>query len=87
MMRPVTNGKVPVSTPALDQPMPFSTLETATARPKAPVSAAVPVSRPLREITEGSAGQLATSQPSSAATLRTRSMSSSMNFWNAAPVR
>ena len=37
MMSPMMNGKVPDSTPAADQPMPLSRLETATARPNAPV--------------------------------------------------
>src|SRR3979409_594419 len=50
MMRPVMNGKVPASTPALDQPMPFCTLDAATAAPNAPVSWAVAASRPRREI-------------------------------------
>src|SRR3979411_2215463 len=50
MMRPVMNGKVPASTPALDQPMPFCTLDAATAAPNAPVSVAVAASGPRREI-------------------------------------
>src|SRR6267378_3097609 len=45
MMRPTTNGKVPASTPATDQPMPLSRLETTTATPNAPVRSAVPASR------------------------------------------
>src|SRR3954468_8433527 len=45
MMRPTTNGKVPASTPAADQPMPLSRLETTTATPNAPVNSAVPASR------------------------------------------
>src|SRR3979411_856496 len=45
MIKPTTNGKVPASTPAADQPMPLSRLETTTATPNAPVSSAVPASR------------------------------------------
>src|SRR3984893_13523583 len=45
MMRPTMNGKVPASTPAADQPMPLSRLETTTAAPNAPVTNAVPASR------------------------------------------
>src|SRR5882724_7883211 len=45
MMSPTTNGKVPASTPAADQPMPLSRLETTTAAPNAPVRSAVPASR------------------------------------------
>src|SRR5688572_25862675 len=52
MMSPVAKGKVPASTPELDQPISLSRLETATATPKAPVSAAVALSSPLREIIE-----------------------------------
>src|SRR3954470_24557957 len=43
------NGKVPDSTPAVDQPMPLSRLCTTTAIPNAPVTAAVSVSRARRE--------------------------------------
>src|SRR3954453_20168946 len=50
MIRPTMNGKVPASTPAADQPMPLSRLETTTAAPNAPVSSAVAVSRLRREI-------------------------------------
>src|SRR6476659_9865839 len=39
------NGKVPDSTPAADQPMPLSMLETTTAAPNAPVMSAVVASR------------------------------------------
>src|ERR1700716_3479391 len=45
MIKPTTNGKVPTSTPAADQPMPLSRLETTTATPNAPVRRAVPASR------------------------------------------
>src|SRR4051794_27132331 len=45
MMRPTMNGKVPDWTPAADQPMPLSRLETTTAAPNAPVISAVAVSR------------------------------------------
>src|ERR1051326_6031351 len=45
MVRPTMNGKVPDSTPADDQPMPLSRLETTTAAPNAPVMSAVAVSR------------------------------------------
>src|ERR1700748_837493 len=45
MMAPGTNEKVPASTPSEDHPMPLSKLETATARPNAPVSEAVRLSR------------------------------------------
>src|SRR5260370_9627081 len=45
MMRPTMNGKVPASTPAADQPIPLSMLETTTAAPNAPVTNAVPASR------------------------------------------
>src|SRR6267143_2672796 len=45
MTRPTMNGKVPDSTPAADQPIPLSRLETTTAAPNAPVSNAVPASR------------------------------------------
>ena len=41
-------GKVPDSTPAADQPMPLSRLDTATATPNAPVSAAVSASPSAR---------------------------------------
>src|SRR5450756_384981 len=37
MMMPTMKGKVPASTPALDQPMPLSRLEMNTAAPKLPV--------------------------------------------------
>src|ERR1700682_287980 len=49
MTRPKMNGKVPDSTPAADQPMPLSRLDTTTAAPNAPVSSAVPASRPRPE--------------------------------------
>src|SRR6478735_6408807 len=49
MTRPTMNGKVPDSTPAADQPMPLSRLETTTAAPKAPVMNAVAASRPRPE--------------------------------------
>src|SRR5689334_12979698 len=49
MIRPTMNGKVPASTPAADQPMPLSRLETTTAAPNAPVRIAVAVSRLRRE--------------------------------------
>src|SRR5258705_5471519 len=45
MMRPTTNGKVPASTPAADQPMPLSRLETTTAAPNAPVMSPVAASK------------------------------------------
>src|ERR1700716_1160716 len=45
MTRPTINGKVPDSTPADDQPMPLSRLETTTAAPNAPVMSAVAASR------------------------------------------
>src|SRR5713226_2825900 len=45
MTRPTMNGKVPDSTPAADQPIPLSRLETTTAAPNAPVMSAVAVSR------------------------------------------
>src|SRR5712664_1584893 len=45
MIRPTTNGKVPASTPAADQPMPLSRLEMTTAVPNAPVRSAVAASR------------------------------------------
>src|SRR3954470_6669765 len=45
MTRPTMNGKVPDSTPADDQPMPLSRLETTTAAPNAPVMSAVAASR------------------------------------------
>src|SRR3954469_24862469 len=45
MTRPTVNGKVPDSTPAADQPMPLSRLETTTAAPNAPVMSAVAASR------------------------------------------
>src|SRR5437660_11712514 len=45
MTRPTMNGKVPDSTPAADQPMPLSRLETTTAAPNAPVMSAVAASR------------------------------------------
>src|SRR4051812_34596893 len=45
MRRPTMNGKVPDSTPAADQPMPLSRLETTTAAPNAPVMSAVAASR------------------------------------------
>src|SRR5260370_23776364 len=50
MMRPITNGNVPDSTPPADQPMPLSRLDTATAAPNAPVSRAVAVSSARRVI-------------------------------------
>src|SRR3954464_909297 len=50
MMRPTMNGKVPASTPAADQPMPLSRLETTTARPKRPVRRAGAHSRLRPEI-------------------------------------
>src|SRR5882757_265168 len=50
MTTPTTNGKVPASTPARDQPMPLSILEMKTAAPKVPVRRAVAVSRLRREI-------------------------------------
>src|SRR3954470_24650794 len=45
MIRPTMNGKVPASTPAADQPIPLSRLETTTGAPNAPVRSAVPASR------------------------------------------
>src|SRR5438445_6091079 len=45
MTRPTMNGKVPDSTPAADQPIPLSKLETTTAAPNAPVISAVAASR------------------------------------------
>src|SRR6202140_4148702 len=54
MMTPVRKGNVPASTPAADQPMPLSRLETATATPKPPVRTAVDISRTRRDIIEGS---------------------------------
>src|SRR5882724_6046592 len=45
MTRPTMKGKVPDSTPAADQPMPLTMLETATAAPNAPVMSAVAASR------------------------------------------
>src|SRR6266496_3591020 len=54
MRAPVTNGNVPASTPALDQPMPLSMLETTTVTPKLPVSAAVASSSVRREIIDRS---------------------------------
>src|SRR3954470_23291969 len=54
MMIPVRNGNVPASTPALDQPMPLSRLETTTATPKPPVRTAVASSRARRDITSHS---------------------------------
>src|SRR5712664_2091764 len=45
MTRPTMNGKVPDSTPAADQPIPLSRLETTTAAPNAPVISAVAASR------------------------------------------
>src|ERR1700688_4984373 len=54
MMTPARKGNVPESTPAVDQPMPLSTLETATARPKLPVSAAVETSSTRRDIIDAS---------------------------------
>src|SRR4029453_17482590 len=45
MTRPTINGKVPDSTPAVDQPIPLSRLETTTAAPNAPVISAVAASR------------------------------------------
>src|SRR5690349_20991893 len=45
----VMKGKVPDSTPAVDQPMPLSRLCTMTAIPNAPVIAAVSASRARRE--------------------------------------
>src|SRR3981189_2395207 len=45
MTRPTMNGKVPDSTPAADQPIPVSRLETTTAAPDAPVMSAVVASR------------------------------------------
>src|SRR3954452_23867552 len=53
-MIPVRNGNVPASTPALDQPIPLSRLETTTATPKLPVRIAVASSRARREIIGGS---------------------------------
>src|SRR5882762_11404641 len=53
MTRPTMNGKVPASTPAADQPIPLSRLETTTATPKAPVRSAVPASRPRPETIMG----------------------------------
>src|SRR4030081_956415 len=50
MMRPVMNGKVPASTPALDQPMPFCTLDAATLTGAFGAAVAVAASRPRREI-------------------------------------
>ena len=50
MTRPTMNGKVPDSTPAADQPMPLSRLETTTAAPNTPVMSAVPASRLRPEI-------------------------------------
>src|SRR5688572_9856064 len=58
MMSPVAKGNVPASTPELVQETPFSKLETATAMPKAPVSAAVALSSPLREIIGDWAGSV-----------------------------
>ena len=58
MIRPVMNGNVPDSTPALDQPMPLSRLETTTAAPNTPVSAAVAVSSVRRRDHRSSAGSL-----------------------------
>src|SRR6202171_2474774 len=49
MMRPTMNGNVPASTPAADQAIPLSRLETTTAAPNAPVRSAVAVSRLRRE--------------------------------------
>src|SRR4051794_17175631 len=49
MISPVRNGKVPDSTPPLDQPIPLSRLDRTTAAPKAPVIAAVSVSRARRD--------------------------------------
>jgi len=43
MTRPTMNGKVPDSTPAADQPIPLSRLETTTAAPNAPVMSAAPL--------------------------------------------
>src|SRR3954469_1467823 len=54
MMMPVRNGNVPASTPALDQPIPLSRLETTTATPKLPVRTAVASSRARRDIMGGS---------------------------------
>src|SRR3954463_13047902 len=50
MTRPTMKGKVPESTPAADQPMPLSMLETTTAAPNAPVMSAVADSRLRPEI-------------------------------------
>src|SRR4051812_14171472 len=50
MISPVMNGNVPASTPALDQPIPFSMLETTTVAPNAPVRVAVAASRLRRVI-------------------------------------
>src|SRR5918999_5696637 len=50
MMMPVRKGNVPASTPALDQPMPLSMLETTTTTPKIPVSAAAAISSARRDI-------------------------------------
>src|ERR1700682_1458992 len=47
---PVRTGNVPASTPARDQPMPLSMLETTTATPKIPVRAAVNISSARRDI-------------------------------------
>src|SRR4051794_26858777 len=53
-MMPVRKGNVPASTPALDQPIPLSRLETTTATPKLPVRIAVASSRARRDIIRGS---------------------------------
>jgi hypothetical protein len=83
MITPVRKGNVPASTPAVDQLIPLSMLETITAAPK--VRAAVASSRARREIIDAAA-QL-TSHPCSAAILRTCSMSSFMNLSKSAPVK
>jgi hypothetical protein len=85
MITPVRKGNVPASTPAVDQLIPLSMLETITAAPKVPVRAAVASSRARREIIDAAA-QL-TSHPCSAAILRTCSMSSFMNLSKSAPVK
>src|SRR5262245_57987793 len=55
MIMPVRNGNVPASTPAVDQPMPLSMLETITAAPKVPVRAAVTNYRARPEIIDADA--------------------------------
>src|SRR5262245_19485076 len=49
-IRPVRNGNVPASTPAVDHPMPLSMLEMRTAARNAPVRVAVANSKARREI-------------------------------------